>query len=64
MKTGASANQVTSAMILNIANIRIKNNMTVMVSDLPSRHKLHGLGGHKMHIFTANIPTFHVRYRR
>jgi hypothetical protein len=28
-------------MILNIANIRIKNNTTVMVSDLPSRHKLH-----------------------
>jgi copper(I)-binding protein len=39
---GASANQVTSAMILNIANIRIKNNMIVMVSDLPSRHELHG----------------------
>jgi hypothetical protein len=29
-------------MILNIENIRIKNNMTVMVSDLPSRHDLHG----------------------
>jgi hypothetical protein len=28
-------------MILNIANIRIKNNMTVMISDLPSRHELH-----------------------
>jgi hypothetical protein len=40
--TGVSANQVTSAMILNIANIRIKNNMTVMVSDLPSRYELHG----------------------
>jgi hypothetical protein len=39
---GASANQVTSATILNIANIRIKNNTTVMVSDLPSRHELHG----------------------
>jgi hypothetical protein len=23
-----------------------------------------GVGGHKMHIFTANIPTFHSRYRR
>jgi hypothetical protein len=22
------------------------------------------VGGHKMHIFTANIPTFHSRYRR
>jgi hypothetical protein len=33
---------VTSATILNIANIKIKNNMTVMVSDLPSRHELHG----------------------
>jgi hypothetical protein len=40
--TGTSANQVTSAMILNIANIRIKNNMIVMVSDLPSRHELPG----------------------
>jgi hypothetical protein len=29
-------------MILNVANIRIKNNMTVMVSDLPNRHKLQG----------------------
>jgi hypothetical protein len=42
MTTGASANQVKSATILNIANIRIKNNTTVMVSDLPSRHELHG----------------------
>jgi hypothetical protein len=42
MTTGASANQVTSVMILNIANIMIKNNMTVMVSDLPSQHNLHG----------------------
>jgi hypothetical protein len=33
---------VTSATILNIANIRIKNNTTVMISDLPSRHELHG----------------------
>jgi hypothetical protein len=23
-----------------------------------------GVGGHKMHIFTTNIPTFHARYRR
>jgi hypothetical protein len=22
------------------------------------------VGGHKMHIFTVNIPTFHSRYRR
>jgi hypothetical protein len=29
-------------MILNIANIMIKNNTAVMISDLPSRHKLHG----------------------
>jgi hypothetical protein len=29
-------------MILNIANIRIKNNTTVMVRDLPNRHELHG----------------------
>jgi hypothetical protein len=29
-------------MILDIANIRIKNNTIVMISDLPSKHKLHG----------------------
>jgi hypothetical protein len=29
-------------MILNIANIMIKDNTIVMVSDLPSRYKLHG----------------------
>jgi hypothetical protein len=23
-----------------------------------------GVGGHKMNIFTANIPSFHSRYRR
>jgi hypothetical protein len=23
-----------------------------------------GVGGHKIHIFTTNIPTFHSRYRR
>jgi hypothetical protein len=40
--TGASANQVTSATILNIANIRIKNNTAVMVSNLPNKHELHG----------------------
>jgi hypothetical protein len=28
-------------MILNVAKIRIKNNATIMVSDLSSRHKLH-----------------------
>jgi hypothetical protein len=47
---GVSANQVTSVMILNIANIRIKENTTVMVSDLPSRHKLHGLIRNKRNI--------------
>jgi hypothetical protein len=29
-------------MILNIANIRVKNHTTIMVSDLPSRYELHG----------------------
>jgi hypothetical protein len=23
-----------------------------------------GVGGHKMYIFTTNIPTFHSRYKR
>jgi hypothetical protein len=40
--TRVSANQVTSVMILNIANIKIKNNMIIMVSDLPNKYKLHG----------------------
>jgi hypothetical protein len=26
--------------------------------------KCGGVGGYKIHIFTANIPTFHSRYRR
>jgi hypothetical protein len=38
----ASASQLTSVTILNITNIRIKNNTIVMVSDLPSRLKLYG----------------------
>jgi hypothetical protein len=33
---------MTNAMMLNITNIRIKNNKIVMVSVLPNRHKLHG----------------------
>jgi hypothetical protein len=33
---------VTSATILNIENIKIKNNTTIMANDLPSRHELHG----------------------
>jgi hypothetical protein len=33
---------------------------------MSNKHKpmSHTVGGHKMHIFTANIPTFHSRYRR
>jgi large exoprotein involved in heme utilization and adhesion len=42
MTQGTSANQVTCALILNIAKIKIKNNTTVMVNNLSSRHKLHG----------------------
>jgi hypothetical protein len=26
--------------------------------------KCGGVGSHKIYIFTANIPTFHARYRR
>jgi hypothetical protein len=29
-------------MILNIANISIKNNTIVMINDLPNRYELHG----------------------
>jgi hypothetical protein len=39
---GTSTNQMTRATILNIARVRVKNDMIVMVSNLPSRHKLHG----------------------
>jgi hypothetical protein len=42
MVPGANTIQMTHAMILNIAKIRVKNGTTVMVSNLPSRHKLHG----------------------
>jgi hypothetical protein len=28
------------------------------------KYKCGGVGGHKIYIFTANIPTFHSRYRR
>jgi hypothetical protein len=36
--------------ILNIAKFRVKNNMTVMVINLLSRHKLHGQIGNKRNI--------------
>jgi hypothetical protein len=42
MAMGGSTNQMTHAMILNIAKDRVKNDIIVMVNNLPSRHKLHG----------------------
>jgi molybdate-binding protein len=50
MTTRVSANHVTIAMILNITKIRIKNNTTVMVSDMLRRHKLYGQIGNKRNI--------------
>jgi hypothetical protein len=41
---------MTCATVLNIAKITIKNDMTVMVYNLPSRHKLHGQVGNKRNI--------------
>jgi hypothetical protein len=38
------------ATILNIAKIRVKNDTTIMVSNLPSRHKLHDQIGNKRNI--------------
>jgi hypothetical protein len=38
---------MTHATILNVAKIRVKNDTTVMVSNLLSRHKLHGQIGNK-----------------
>jgi hypothetical protein len=48
--SGASTNQMIRAMILNIAKIRVKNDTIVMVSNLPSRHKLYGQIGNKRKI--------------
>jgi hypothetical protein len=33
-------------------------------SEAEPRTEVADVGGHKMHIFTTNIPTFHSRYRR
>jgi hypothetical protein len=41
---------MTRATILNIAKIRVKNDMIVMVGNLPSKHKLHGQIGNKRNI--------------
>jgi hypothetical protein len=37
-------------MILNIVKIRVKNNTTIMIGNLPSRHKRHGQIGNKRNI--------------
>jgi hypothetical protein len=50
MTPRASTNQVTRVMILNIAKIRVKNDTTVMVSNLPSKYKLHGQIGNKRNV--------------
>jgi hypothetical protein len=34
------------------------------INNHPGKANVVAVGGHKMHIFTANIPTFHSRYRR
>jgi hypothetical protein len=47
MAPGSSTNQMTRVTVLNIAKIRVKNDMTVMVTNLPSRPKLHGQIGNK-----------------
>jgi hypothetical protein len=45
-------------------------NLALMTDDVMSpylegmNHCCQHVGGHKMHIFTTNIPTFHARYRR
>jgi hypothetical protein len=50
MTPGASTNQITHVMILNIAKIRVKNDTTVIISNLPSRHNLRGQIGNKTNI--------------
>jgi hypothetical protein len=34
------------------------------INNHPGKANVVAVGGHKMHIFTDNIPTFHSRYRR
>jgi hypothetical protein len=50
MMTGPGDNQVTSATILNIGKIGIKNNTTVMINDMSNKHKLHGQNRNKKNI--------------
>ena len=40
--TRASTNQETLTEILDMTRVRIKNNMTTIISELASRNKLHG----------------------
>jgi hypothetical protein len=47
---GTNTNQMTRAMILNITKIIVKNDTTVMVSNLSNRHKLYGQIGNKRNI--------------
>jgi hypothetical protein len=39
-------------------------NSFLLLRDEQNSKCVGGVDGHKMHIFTANIPTFHSRYRR
>jgi hypothetical protein len=39
-------------------------NSLLLLRDEQNSMCVGGVGGHKMHIFTTNIPTFHSRYRR
>jgi hypothetical protein len=52
---GASTNLVTYATILNIGKIRIKNDTTVIVNNLPNRYKLYGQIGNKRNIKNIKI---------
>jgi hypothetical protein len=42
------------------SRVEVMNELTIMFQELEELC----VGGHKMHIFTANLPTFHSRYRR
>jgi hypothetical protein len=39
-------------------------NSFLLLRDEQNSKCVEGVDGHKMHIFTANIPTIHSRYRR
>jgi hypothetical protein len=51
-------------MALELLLMSLRFNSFLLLRDEQNSKCVGGVGGHKIHIFTANIPTFHSRYRR